>query len=122
MPWWQLFTHGSTPGTSQDDVPYLFFFQQVLSGTLDEQKKQREKFLKSLVRQASNKMLGELISGGANIDCQRYDGMTPLLQALSQVREAHQAADYWKPLMGESRAVVDGLTDQQVLEVSGHRQ
>ncbi|KAL9986739.1 hypothetical protein ACROYT_G000926 [Oculina patagonica] len=56
----------------------------VLSGNKSEQREQQQKHLKSLVMRASNEMMEKLISGGAEINCTRSDGLTPLMLALSK--------------------------------------
>lgn len=58
---------------------------QVLTGNTQEQVKQKQKHLKSLVMRASNEMMEKLIAGGAEINCVRLDGLTPLMLALSKV-------------------------------------
>lgn len=58
---------------------------QVLTGNTQEQVKQQQKHLKSLVMRASNEMMEKLIAGGAEINCVRLDGLTPLMLALSKV-------------------------------------
>lgn len=58
---------------------------QVLSGNQTEQREQQQKHLKSLVMRASNEMMEKLIAGGAEINCVRLDGLTPLMLAFSKV-------------------------------------
>lgn len=58
---------------------------QVLSGNQTEQREQKQKHLKSLVMRASNEMMEKLIAGGAEINCVRLDGLTPLMLAFSKV-------------------------------------
>ena len=58
---------------------------QVLSGNQTEQREQQQKHLKSLVMRASNEMMEKLIAGGAEINCVRSDGLTPLMLAFSEV-------------------------------------
>lgn len=58
---------------------------QVLSGNKNEQREQQQKHFKSLVMRASNEMMEKLIAGGAEINCVRSDGLTPLMLSLSKV-------------------------------------
>lgn len=58
---------------------------QVLSGNKNEQREQQQKYFKSLVMRASNEMMEKLIAGGAEINCVRSDGLTPLMLSLSKV-------------------------------------
>ena len=57
----------------------------MLSGNPTEQREQQQKHFKSLVMRASNEMMEKLIAGGAEINCVRSDGLTPLMLALSKV-------------------------------------
>lgn len=57
----------------------------MLSGNQTEQREQQQKHFKSLVMRASNEMMEKLIGGGAEINCIRSDGLTPLMLALSKV-------------------------------------
>lgn len=56
-----------------------------MTGNTEEQTEQKQKHLKSLVMRASNEMMEKLIGGGAEINCIREDGLTPLMLALSKV-------------------------------------
>lgn len=64
---------------------FVYNLIQVLSGNKFEQREQQQKHLKSLVMRASNEMMEKLIAGGAEINCTRSDGLTPLMLALSKV-------------------------------------
>ncbi|XP_073244839.1 poly [ADP-ribose] polymerase tankyrase-like isoform X3 [Porites lutea] len=55
-----------------------------LTGNTSEQREQKQKHLKSLVMRASNEMMEKLIAGGAEINCVRSNGLTPLMLALSE--------------------------------------
>ena len=57
----------------------------MLSGNQSEQREQQQKHFKSLVMRATNEMMEKLIGGGAEINCIRSDGLTPLMLALSKV-------------------------------------
>lgn len=70
---------------SQIFTSFVHNLIQVLSGNKEEQLEQQQKHLKSLVMRASNEMMEKLIAGGAEINCIRSDGLTPLLLALSKV-------------------------------------
>ena len=65
--------------------PFVYNLMQVLSGNQNEQREQQQKYFKSLVMRASNEMMEKLIAGGAEINCVRSDGLTPLMLALSKV-------------------------------------
>jgi len=82
----------------------------VLSGNQTEQREQQQKHFKSLVMRASNEMMEKLIAGGAEINCVRSDGLTPLMLALSKVGNAFVTnAD-----QGTAMIVCAGITDQWV--------
>ena len=56
-----------------------------MSGQIFEQRQQKQKHLKSLVMRASNEMMEKLVAGGAEVNCVRSDGLTPLMLALKKV-------------------------------------
>ena len=67
------------------DLFLLCCLPQTLSGNKWEQREQLQKHWKSLVMRASNEMIEKLIAGGAEVNCIRSDGLTPLMVALSEV-------------------------------------
>ena len=64
---------------------FCFVNLQVLTGNRSEQLEQKQKHLRTLVMRACNEMTEKLITGGAEINCMRSDGLTPAMLALSNV-------------------------------------